>query len=102
MSGNQRWQTPWPKSSARVAFQPTALPSTLGPWRQKKKKVPDYVLEHYLSSKANELAESVILHPRTMSPLVAELVRSTVKGEEREKWFSKDRHFGRSSPPVTA
>ncbi|CAN7148917.1 AAA family ATPase [Phyllobacterium sp. LjRoot231] len=48
------------------------------PWRQTNKKVPDHVAEHYLSLKANELLESVILHHRKMSPLVAELVRVTV------------------------
>ena len=50
------------------------------PWRQTTRKVPDQVAEHYLSSKAHELVESVILHHRKMSPLVAELVRTTVKG----------------------
>jgi len=49
------------------------------PWRQTTRKVPDQVAEHYLSSKAHELVESVILHHRKMSPLVAELVRTTVK-----------------------
>jgi len=48
------------------------------PWRQSNKKVPDHVAEHYLSLKANELLESVILHHRKMSPLVAELIRVTV------------------------
>ena len=48
------------------------------PWRQTTAKVPDHVAEHYLSLKANELMESVILHHRWMSPLVAELVRATV------------------------
>jgi 2-phosphoglycerate kinase len=49
------------------------------PWRKTTGKVPDHVAEHYLSLKANELLESVILHHRKMSPLVAEFVRSTVK-----------------------
>jgi len=55
------------------------------PWRQSNKKVPDHVAEHYLSLKANELLESVILHHRKMSPLVAELVRVTVHDGGVEK-----------------
>ena len=51
------------------------------PWRQINKKVPDHVAEHYLSLKANELVESVILHHRKMAPLVAELIRTTVTDE---------------------
>ena len=55
------------------------------PWRQSNKKVPNHVAEHYLSLKANELLESVILHHRKMSPLVAELVRATVHDVGMEK-----------------
>jgi 2-phosphoglycerate kinase len=55
------------------------------PWRQSNKKVPAHVAEHYLSLKANELLESVILHHRKMSPLVAELVRATVHDEGMDK-----------------
>jgi 2-phosphoglycerate kinase len=49
------------------------------PWRQTSGNVPGHVAEHYLSLKVNELVESVILHHRKMSPLVAELIRTTVK-----------------------
>lgn len=49
------------------------------PWPNKREKVRDNVLEHYQNQKANELVESVILHQRRMSPLIAELVRSTAK-----------------------
>jgi len=49
------------------------------PWRQTTGKVPNHVAEHYLSLKVNELVESAILHHRRMSPLVAELIRTTVK-----------------------
>jgi 2-phosphoglycerate kinase len=55
------------------------------PWRQSNKKVPAHVAEHYLGLKANELLESVILHHRKMSPLVAELVRATVHDAGMEK-----------------
>jgi 2-phosphoglycerate kinase len=48
------------------------------PWRQSNKKVPTHVADHYLILKANELLESIILHHRKMSPIVAELVKSTV------------------------
>lgn len=79
MSGNQGWRMRWQRNSAGVGFQPIALPHPGRPWRQTTRKVPDQVAEHYLSSKAHELVESVILHHRKMSPLVAELVRTTVK-----------------------
>ncbi len=49
------------------------------PWRQTAAKIPDHVAEHYLSLKVNELVESIILHHRKMSPLVAELIRATAK-----------------------
>ena len=55
------------------------------PWPRKREKVRDNVLEHYQSQKANELVESVILHQRRMSPLIAELVRSTAKDTGTEK-----------------
>ncbi|PSH62215.1 hypothetical protein CU103_20540 [Phyllobacterium sophorae] len=49
------------------------------PWRQTTAGVAEHVAHHYLNSRANELLESVILHHRKMSPLVAELIRTTVK-----------------------
>jgi len=55
------------------------------PWRQSNRKVPAHVAEHYLILKANELLESIILHHRKMSPLVAELVRTTVNDTGLEK-----------------
>lgn len=55
------------------------------PWRKTTGKVSDHDAEHYLSLKANELLESVILHHRKMSPVIAEFVRSTVKDEGSRK-----------------
>jgi 2-phosphoglycerate kinase len=49
------------------------------PWPRTRANVPGHVAEHYLNLKVNELLESVISHHRKMSPLVAELIRTTVK-----------------------
>ncbi len=55
------------------------------PWPQNKKAVPDHVSEHYVSLKADELLESVVLHHRRMSPLVAEFIWAVVKNAGAEK-----------------
>jgi 2-phosphoglycerate kinase len=55
------------------------------PWPQRNKKVPEHVEDHYLNLKAEELLESIILHHRRMSPIVAELIKSTVKNSSMKK-----------------
>lgn len=50
------------------------------PWPKRKEKVPTEVTDHYLNLQADELLESVILHHRRMSPLVAEYIWSFLKG----------------------
>jgi 2-phosphoglycerate kinase len=55
------------------------------PWPQTTGNVPGHVAEHYLGLKVNELVESVISHHRKMSPLVADLIRATVKDAGQRK-----------------
>jgi len=55
------------------------------PWPKRKEKVPNHVSEHYLNLQADELLESVILHHRRMSPLVAEFIWSILKGANDER-----------------
>lgn len=55
------------------------------PWPKRKAKVPDDVSQHYLNLKADELLESVILHHRRMSPLVAEFIWSILRGASDDR-----------------
>ena len=55
------------------------------PWPRRKQKVPDQVSDNYLDSRADELVESLILHHRRMSPLVAEFIWSFLKTTDDQR-----------------